>query len=177
MRWLVVRTLSGAEWTAHRALLNRGIESYLPSRLAEIRHGRWAQPVLKAQFPNYLFVLPGRLLEVVRSTTGVHCLLHQGSELLSVSSAEMARIRQRCETMFSASLPARLQVRELAIGDIIPAPIAFGSIPVEIIAIDSHNRITAQLGRLTLTFSVDDAVHQSVPNRAQPARNLLRKIA
>jgi transcription antitermination factor NusG len=176
-QWLVVRTLAGAEWAAHRTLLNRGIDCFLPSKLAEIRRGRWLQAIVRPLFPGYMFVAPGRSLETVRTTSGVFCLLHQGSELLSVSPSEMAKIRKTCESMFYASLPSRVHVREWQIGDVVPAPPPFQGLPVQIVAIDSHGRVTACLGRLTLTFSVDGALHQSVPNCAEHERNVLHFTA
>jgi transcription antitermination factor NusG len=164
MRWFVAQTYAGAEWQTHRALLRRGIESYLPHFVADTRRGRWVQATLKPQFPTYLFagLAPGANMHEILSTLGVREIVRSTGEIVSLTDEQFKNIRFHCEVRKDAAAPRRTEIRRWKPGDVVPMPCGpFLGVPVQIRRIDKSGRISASMGSLSVTFHVF-ALHESV---------------
>lgn len=177
IRWHVVETFSGAEWTAHTGLLRRGIESYFPYILADRRHGRWTQASIRAQFPSYLFASTevGSSIEPVLRTVGVRDVLRNGVNVIELPQSQIDKIREQCGKRYRETVPTLVDVKRWKPGDVVPMP--YGPLvgaPVEIKSIDKSGRVCASVGSLNVTFHIEVAVQQTVPSMAARAQSAAR---
>lgn len=155
LRWLVVRCYSGSEWQLHCALLQRGIESLFPHRVYSARHGRWSKGFLQPLFPGYLFagLEPGQDTDDIKHVSGTIDVLRVNGMPIHLAPGEIAGIRRQAERAYVESLGVKAKTLRVEIGDWVPAPEGhFQGVPVRVVAIDKHNRITASLGNVTVTF-------------------------
>jgi len=142
LRWYCVRTFSGAEWQARKALLAAGIEAFLPFAIIETRRGRWYHGVCKALFPGYIFcgLDDDSQWPAVRNTIGIQSM--------------DALIRQADEA-YTESLGRKAPIIHYRVGDWVAVPSGpFHGLPVRIEAIDKHGNASAYIGSIRHTFHV-----------------------
>lgn len=172
MSWTVVLSLAKAEWQVYRALLWQSVDAYYPFVLDDARYGRWLQPVLKPQFPGYLFAKIARRsdIETIRKSIGVRDLLRSGQELVMLSEAQFREIKTRCDEIHAAGLPKRAEGLTLDVGEIVQVPFGpFVGAPAIVRTLDKAGRIEAQLGPFVVTFNVSDlALPNMTPVRGRP---------
>src|SRR5262245_2208442 len=156
MKWFVARTYAGAEWTAHRGLLRRGVECFYPHMFADARRGRWLQAAIKPQFPTYLFacIKPGESTQAILTTVGIRNILRNGVEFVTLPPRQVEEIRRQCADRYRESVPRLTDVHRWRIGDVVPVPYgSLAGLPVQITATD-RGRVVASLGNLDVTFHV-----------------------
>lgn len=178
LRWYIVLARSSAEWQTHKELLNKGIRSYYPQYIADVRKNRWIQGVIKPLYPGYIFVglEPGESLERIRHLYGVRDFLRDGGGLVAISDAQMQRCKAQCDAEYEKTAPRRVERPSLKVGDFVAVPSgAFAGIPGEVTAIDKSGRVSAYIGNLEVTFHISAV--QGAPRSAEPARISLLKAS
>jgi transcriptional antiterminator RfaH len=94
--WFLVYTRPRMEHSAQDNLLRQGFEVYLPLFKVMASTADGLRPAFEPMFPRYLLVRPshaGQSLSTVRSTRGVHSLVHFGIEPARVPLETVQGIR------------------------------------------------------------------------------------
>lgn len=155
IRWLVVLTMAGAEWSAYCNLLRGGIDAYLPFYLGSSRRGRWDFGRVMPIFPGYLFVglTESQSSQAVLDTTGVRELIRDGKgQFVQMLDAEMALCRSRCREHYESEVPRLNKVNRITPGDMIAVPSGpFQGLPMRVVSIDKSGRTELVLGDLRVT--------------------------
>lgn len=172
-RWVVVLTFAQAEWQAYTNLLRHGVEAFLPYTVGTVRRGRWHQGIIRPQFPGYLFAaLAGRVnTETIKRAIGVRDLLKVPEGLVYVRPDEVDSCKRHWAKAYRESLPHPRRKLVLNPGDWVEIPEGpLVGTPVCVERVDKSGIVWASLGKLQVSFHLDDAVHKSVRVRAKPAR-------
>jgi transcription antitermination factor NusG len=172
--WVVVLTFAQAEWQAYTNLLRHGVEAFLPYTVGTVRRGRWQQGIIRPQFPGYLFAALAERVntETIKRATGVRDLLKLGGGgLVYVRPEEVASCKRQWVKAYRESMPHPRRKLVLNPGDWVEIPLGpLAGTPVCVDRVDKSGIVWASLGKLQVTFHLDDAVHKSVRVRAKPAR-------
>lgn len=157
-RWVCLLCWSTAEWQVFVTIQRAGYDARYPHLTDTARRGRWQQPVVKPQYPGYVFARwePGQSLEPIRQTIGVRDVLRVGADVVIIPDAVMSDFERKWRAVHDEAFPHRHHVERPEVGTwvAVPATYPFAGVPACIEAIDKNGQITASLGTLTVRFPV-----------------------
>lgn len=107
--WYLVHTKPRLEDVALANLVHQGFECYLPQMRIERIRRRKAEIAIEPMFPRYLFIRldssnQGKSWSPIRSTLGVSQLVHFGTQAAKVDDALVELLKQRQQTMPTATM-------------------------------------------------------------------------